>query len=427
MFKLILKTIFGIIIIALAIYGGVYAWFQIKAIEDIQNTDIYEAVPANPDMMLLVHKPMQLPEVWNICNKFSNFLPEEKSLVVVDAIGKSQICSEQCIDKEPLAISYYPEGTLLFLKMKRKDFEYMEKKFFKTNLSGFASKKEIYNNTEIYIKATNDESFFCYTLYHNIFIGSFEKRLIYKAIDTYNRQSGLKNDSTFGKTLASFDKFDKNALAGLYLSNPNKSFAFKELFSGLLMNSLTGDIKIKDQIIEISGFLPVNKKDTISATLDFNPRMIPQNTSYFKYCFPENTVDSILSPCIENSIGFVQFIASDTIQSKREVLIFPSSCMEKSYKKNGHAIGFFENYMIVSHDKESIEDYISQIKEEKTFEQNPAFQTIFNRHYGNDVHEIVWMRKNFFPEKKPAYYDFLLFTSPNFTDKFYSLSIAREL
>jgi hypothetical protein len=183
MFKQILKFIFGIIVIALAIYGGVYAWFQLKAVENIHQTDVYEAVPANPDMMLIVHRPASLSEVWNVCSKFSNFLPEERSLTVVDAVGKSQLCGEQCIDKEPLIICYYPHGTLLLSRMKTRDFRYMERKFFKTNLSGFAPKRETYKDAVINIKATNDESFFCYTLYNNIFIGSFRKRLVHEAIE----------------------------------------------------------------------------------------------------------------------------------------------------------------------------------------------------------------------------------------------------
>jgi len=354
MLRQILKSIVGIIVIALAIYGGIYAWFQIKAVEDIRQTDIYEAIPTNPDMMLIVHRPALLPEVWNICNKFSNFLPEEKSLTIADAIGKSQICSEQCIDK-PLVICYYPEGTLLLSRMKTKDFKYMEKKFFKANLSGFAPKKEVYKDAEISIKATNNESFFCYTLYHNIFIGSFRKKLIYEAIDAYIQQSGLRNDSTFKETMMEFDNFDKNALAGLYLSNPKKSFIFKELISDTLNHWLTGDIKIKDQIIEISGFLPANGQDTLSVALSFTHQIISQDTSYSKYYFPENAVDSILSSGIKNSTGY---------------------------------------------------------------EQNPVLQVILKEHYDNDVREIVWMRKE--------YYDFLLFVSPNYTDKFYSLSIVRE-
>lgn len=256
MFRIILKSTFGIIVIALAIYGGIYAWFEIKAMEDIHQTNIYEAIPADPGMMMVVHRPAQLAEVWNICNKFTHFLPEEKSPVIIDAIGKSQICSEQCIDKSPLAICYYPEGTLLFSKMKKKDFEYLEKKFFKNRLSGFAPKKEVYKDAEINIKATNNERFFSYALYHNIFIGSFEKRLVHQAIDTYIQQTGLMNDANF----------DKNALAGLRLNNPEKSLIFKELVSDTLNNHrLTGDIKIKDSSVEISGFFPVNEiaKDTV--------------------------------------------------------------------------------------------------------------------------------------------------------------------
>ena len=366
MLKQILKFISGIIVIALAIYGGIYAWFQIKAVEDIHQTDIYEAVPANPSMMLIVHKPELLPEVWNVCCKFSNFLPEEKSLTVVNAIAKSQICSEQCIDKEPLAISYYPEGTLLFSRMKLKDFEYLEKKFFKANLSGFAPKKEVYKEAEINIKATNDESFFCYTLYHNIFIGSFEKKLIYKAIDAYARQSCLKNDSTFKETIVSFDKFDKNSLAGLYLNEPQKYLIFRELNSDTLNRWLTGDIKFKDQILEISGFVPANEQDTLS-------------------------VDSISSS---------------------------SPCMEDSVK--------YENDIIRLRNKETVEDYLTSVKEENAFDQNPVFQAVFNDHYDNDVHEIIWIRKEFAWEEKPVFYNFLLFVSPNHTDKFYSLSIVRE-
>ena len=427
MLRQILKTIFGIIVIALAIYGGIYAWFQIKTIENIRQTDIYEAIPANPNMILIVHKPALLPELWNVCNKFSNFLPEEKSLVVVDAIGKSQICSEQCIDKEPLAISYYPEGALLLSRMKLKDFEYMEKKFFKTNLSGFAPKKEMYKKAEISIKATTDESFFCYTLFHNIFIGSFEKKLIYKAIDAYIQQSGLRIDTTFNKEIVvAFDKFDKNTLAGLYLNNLKKSFIFKELTSDTLNHWLIGDIKIKDQTMEISGFLPANKQDTLFARLNFTPRMIPLNTSYFKYYFPGNAVDSILSPCIEKSTGFIQFTGNDSIHSNREALIFQSSCTEKSFEKNAYFISLHEDYIIASRTKESVEDYLTSIKEEKTFEHNPVFQAIFKKHYNNDVHKIVWMRKEFPLKKKSAFYDFLLFVSPNHADKFYSLSIVRE-
>ena len=354
MFKQILKFIFGIIVIALAIYGGIFAWFQIKAIEDIHQTDIYKAIPATPDMMLIVHKPAQLPEVWNVGSSFSNLLPEEKSLMVIDAIGKSQICSERCIDKEPLAICYYPEGTLLFSKMKRKDFDYMERKFFRANLSGFAPKKEMYKNAEIRIKATNGEDFFCYTLFHNIFIGSFKKGLVYKAIDAYIQQSGLRNDSTSEKTMSAFDNFDQNTLAGLYLKDMHKSFIFKELASDTLNHWLTGDIRIKDQIIEISGFLPVNQQDTLSVTSGLTYQMIAQDTSYVKHYFSENVVDSILSP----------------------------------------------------------------LKTGTEYEQNPAFQTIFNENYDKDVHQIIWMRKNF--------YNFLLFISPNHTDKFYSLSILKE-
>ena len=364
MLRQILKFISGIIVIALAIYGGIYAWFQIKAVENIQQTDIYEAIPANPGMMLIVHKPALLPEVWNVCGKFSNFLPEEKSLTIVDAIGKSQICSEQCIDKEPLVVSYYPEGTLLLSRMKMKDFEYMERKFLKPNLSGFAPKKEMYKNAEINIRATNDESFFCYTLYYNIFIGSFEKKLVYKAIDAYILQSGLRRDSTFKETIVAFDKFDKNTLAGLYLNDPKKSFIFRELISDTLNHWLTGDIKIKDQLIEISGFFPAGEQDTPS-------------------------VDSISSPCIEDSTRY-------------------------------------ENYIIVFRNKESVEGYLTSVKEENTFEQNPVFQAIFSEHYNNDVHEIVWMRKEFLSGKKSVFYDFLLFVSSNYPDKFYSLSIARE-
>lgn len=268
---------------ALAIYGGIYAWIQLKADEDIQQTDIYEAIPTYPDMMLIVHKPALLPEVWNICGKFSNLLPEKKSLVIVDAIGKSQICSEHCMDKEPLIISYYPEGTLLFSRMKLKDFEYMEKKFFKVNLSGFMPKKEAYKDAEINIKATGDNaSFFCYTLYHNIFIGSFEKKLIYKAIDARIQQSGLRNDSTFRETIEAFNRFDKNVLSGLYLYHPKKSFIFKKLTSDTSEHWLTGDIKFRDQVMEISGFFPANERDTLS-------------------------VDSIFTPCVEDSIRYADY------------------------------------------------------------------------------------------------------------------------
>ena len=354
MLKQILKSIFGIIVIALAIYGGIYALSQIKTIEDIRQTDIYKAVPACPDMMLIVHKPAQLPEVWNVGSKFSNLLPEEKSLVIVDAIGKSQICSERCIDKEPLAICYYPEGTLLFSRMKRKDFEYMERKFFRANLSGFAPKKEMYKDAEIRIKATNSEDFFCYTLFHNIFIGSFKKGLIYKAIDAYIQQSGLRNDSAFEKTMTAFNNFDQNALAGLYLNDMCKSFIFSELESDTLNYWLTGDIRIKDQIIEISGFLPANQQDTSSVTSGVTYQMIARDTSYIKHYFSENAADSILSP----------------------------------------------------------------LKTSAEYEQNPAFQTIFNENYDKDVHQIIWMRKDF--------YNFLLFISLNQTDKFYSLSILKE-
>ena len=443
MLRLLLKTIFGIIIIALAIYGGIYAWFQLKTAEDIHNTDIFEAIPANSNTILVVHNPKQLSEVWKVIDKFSALLPETKSLAVVDAIGKSQICSEQCIDKESLVISYYPEGALLFLRMKKTDFEYMEKKFFAPNLSGFAPKKEIYNETEIFIKATNDESFFCYTLYNNIFIGSFEKRLIYKAIDTYDNKTGLRNDSVLKKPMTLFDKFDKNALAGLYIDSLKNSTVFNDLITDSLNNWLIGDIRIKDQTLEISGFLPAsnittNKSDTLHIDMDFDTKMIPLSCSYFKYHLVERNTDnytdkiktlmkdSVLFGCVQNSIGFIKFAGNDSLQSDREIIAFKSSCVDKSRKENGHTIVPHEDYLIVSNDKESAEDYLMQLKDGCTFMKNQLFQTIFDQHYDKkDIHEITWMQKDF-SQKDKIRYGFLMFISPNYPDKFYSLTIVQE-
>ena len=443
MLRLLLKTILGIIVIALAIYGGIYAWFQLKTAEDIHNTDVFEAVPANSSTILVVHNPKQLSEVWKVIDKFSALLPEEKSLTVVDAIGKSQICSEQCIDKESLIISYYPEGTLLLLRMKRNDFKYMERKFFTPNLSGFAPKKEIYNEAEIFIKATNDESFFCYTLYNNIFIGSFEKRLIYKAIDTYDNKNRLNNDSVLNKPITSFDKFDKNALAGLYIDSLKNSVVFKDIITDSLNNWLTGDIKIKDQTLEISGFLPANdmvsdKSDTLSIDMNFDPEMIPLSSSFFRYysleANPENYTDEIKSlmkdsalfDCVQNNIGFIKFTGNDSLQSDREIIAFKSSCVDKSIKENGYTIVPHNDYLIVSNDKESVDNYLTQLKDGHTFIKNQLFQTVFDLHYDKkDIYEITWMQKEF-SQKDKIHYSFLMLTSPDYPDKFYSLTIAQE-
>ena len=263
MIRQLFKTIFGIIIIALAIYGGIYAYFQLKTIENIQNTDIFEAIPVNPDMMLIIHSPKQLIETWNAFYRFSDLLPEKESLSVVDAIGKAQVCSEQCIDKETLIMSYYPEGTLLFLRMKRRDFDYMERKFFSANLSVFAPKEEIYKDTKIYIRATCSEDFFCYTLYNNIFIGSFEKRLVHRAIDAFTDKKSLRADSlSTAPSMSLLEKLDKNALAGLFVNYQNRFPVLRTLIPDTLNYWITGNIQLKNQALEISGFLPVNSLRT---------------------------------------------------------------------------------------------------------------------------------------------------------------------
>jgi len=376
MIRLLFKTIFGIIIIALAIYGGIYAYFQLKTIENIQNTDILEVIPPNPEMMLVVHSPKQLIEIWSTYYQFSDLLPEKKTLPVVEAIGKAQVCSEQCIDKEALLMGYYPEGTLLFSRMKRRDFEYMERKFLSENLSGFTPKEEIYKDAKILIRATSNEDFFCYTLYNNIFLGSFEKRLIHKAIDAFIDKKNLRTDSLSTIPFASLlEKFDKNALAGLFVNYREKFPVFKILIPDTLNYWIAGNVEIKDEVLKISGFLPANhleKFDSIDSdssvvSLDFDPAIIPQNTNYFYY------------------------------QANNKIKNYP-------------------------------EDVKSFVKDTLIFDcfQNKIFQTLFRQYYDKDVREISWTRQIFSSENKPIIYNFLMLNSPTPTDKFYTLLVYRE-
>lgn len=365
MVRLLFKAIFGIIVIALAIYGGICAYIQLRTIENIQNTDIFEAIPANPDMMLIVHSPKQLIEKWNILENFFDLLPEKESLSVIDAIGKAQVCNEQCIDKETLAMAYYPEGNLLFLRMKKHDFNYMEQTFLSENLSAFAPKEESYRDAKIYIKATCGEGFFCYTLYHHIFIGSFEKRLVHKAIDAFTDKKSINPDSLF---------FDKNAFAGLYLNYQRRFPVFKMLNPDTLNYHITGNVQLKDQVLEISGFLPVNSLDTVDladvdsiVSLDFNPEMIPLNTDSFSLVLDEK--------------GRILF-----------------------------------------NDEEALKKYTEQIDNQQSLEQDQAFQTLFRQYYDEDVREISWTQQQI----SSTPYNFLMLSSPNQTDKFYNLLIYRE-
>ena len=408
------ETVLGIIVIALAIYGGIYAYFQLKTLENVSNTDIFEAIPGQPQTMLVVHNPKQLFEVWNTCNDYINLLPEEKSLTVVDIIGKVQMCSERCIDKEPLVISYYPEGTLLFMRMKQKDFKYMEKRFFTDHLSGFAAKKEIYKNAEISIKATNNEDFFCYTLYNNIFIGSHERKLIYKAIDSYDNKTGLH--------ISQFDKFDKNALAGLYINSLKNISFLNELTSDNLNCSFTGDIKVGEHVLNISGFLP-DESVTETESQIFDWGMIPANASCFKYSsskeVKEDYPECIKNLSIQNDvIGVVDIPKNDSLTSFQHIFILKSSSTGEIAKANNCTIIPYENYLIICEDKNGAENYLNLLNEGQTLKQNPMYQAIFKQYHEDDALEIIWATF--------ARYDFLISISSNHTDKFYSLSIIGK-
>ena len=440
MIRLLFKTIFGIIIIALAIYGGIYAYFQLKTIENIQNTDIFEAIPTNPEMILILHSPKRLIETWNTFEKFSDLLPEKESLSVVDAIGKAQVCSERCIDKEALMMSYYPEGTLLFLRMKRHDFEYMERKFFSANLSVFAPKEEIYRDARIFIRATCSEDFFCYTLYNNIFIGSFEKRLVHRAIDAFIDKNGLRADSlSTAPTMSLLEKLDKKTLAGLFINYQKRFPVFKTLIPDTLNYWIAGNVQIKNQALEISGFLPVNHLEATdlpdidsTISLNFNPAIIPLSANYFFYTndktksFSENINvfmrDTSIFDCLQNEIAYFKFAKNDSLQVNHEAVFFSSTCPDKFFKDKEYIVGFNENKHILFKNKEAQENYIKQIENKQNFEQNQTFQMLFRQYYDKDIREIIWTQQT----NSSVPYNFLMLNSPNQTDKFYTLLIYQE-
>ncbi len=406
-------VIFLFVIIGFTIYGSIHLYSRLKSDEKMKVADISGFLPTDFQYLLTIYNPKQIQTEYHNLEKISKLLPNPDILLVAEAIGKEQICSQQN-SKDGLIISFYPEGELLFSKMKKENFRLMEKNFFSENLSEFSAKKEIYKDVTIYIKVTQKEDFFCYAWCDFVFFGSFDKSLIYKAIDFYCNNKKSTNKSELNSLF-----LDKYAFAGLTINSSQIEKFDGRDFEKYKGENIGGNIRFKDGIMEFSGYITLeNSKDTSDTNfekINFAPEMIPESVSFFRCSslkkIVENHGDSFFSAdssmiSIIKEATYCKFTKNNSLLTTGNIIFFKSPYLTSDYQQlllekkllkkmqtEQNFILSHNNYFFIARDEISVKDYITQIESRQTFDNKKNAQPILQKFKSNDICNMFYIQK----------------------------------
>lgn len=318
--KQIIKIELILLLIVAILCGGGYAYLKLKEIEKIQNPDLFTFIPANSYAVFITQKPLtcdnQFPE---------NFLPSEDCFNLLSSLGKF-------FKQKKIAISYHNKGELIYIDATKNMVEQWESAVKQTKFFLFSYKTEIYKNRTIKIRSTADDRFFCFTYDQGVFIGSYNKSLLYEAIDACESGNSLKKDISFR---ASAKNIGSGALAGM-LVNIGKWFSF-DISGGKENYVANGYLDPKYTDTELYDILSVKTGQN-----EFNSSMIPATTSCLFHLNAENIrsyiqkisrdvffPDSILTKYLTGDLSVIYFSFEDKQQVKAEEKI---ACLELTDK-----------------------------------------------------------------------------------------------
>jgi hypothetical protein len=448
--KKVLRIIFISIVVGSIIAIGIYAFIKLKFNEEVYHADLFSLVPSENDILFYSHDPQNLPDLFpSILFKDTSCFQMAKS-VYTECQNDANISGGN-----EIILSFKDNDDLILYRSTPQKIREWEETRIENQEFLFAPQKELYKNTTILAYLTAENRFFCFAYYQGAFVGSFSKKMIYNVLNTSGAKETVRNSDSFNmllkisgeKSLASCF-FKKNNWFAFDISYNNgnywldgcllPAYSPKELYE--TFNLISGGHELNPEIIPgtTSGIIYSNtnydqlhvneiKEDSLllqHATGDVSLIYYTDSSSYVHKAICVELINQEdflkeLSSCIlqnKDQDLYLKIINSEDNHPHKKEKIFQlhpfvhlTSCLGKIYDKNDWNIfTLYKGYLIIADSKESIENYLSQLKSGHTFDKNPLYKLYTDNKNtdavvsvllnGDEIYKRPTSRKEIIPE-----------------------------
>lgn len=310
-----IKTGFLYLLAVLVLVAGIHAFFRLKSEKEAYETDPFTLIPGNVQGILYIpDSRFVLPANPIFKLFFSGYLQHSKITNLLPFFEKG------------ILLSLHPEEALIYIKPDSEEYLQTIDYIFRHAYSSFPPKKEKYKEIEIRIFSGKDNDFFCYAYHKGIFIGSYSKKLLEKALDMFDSRENLYSDPILSAYITSIDP---QATMNFFI----RKSQLKNTSLLPIQEWFACDIEIKEGEWHLNGIILDEDTTCIysralrkESEKIISKEMIPDGFATFTHLNPDTSFlkefafNPLLSDAVAGEIGVIEFPSPHHTSEKGKIV-----------------------------------------------------------------------------------------------------------
>lgn len=190
--KVVIRIVFFALILTVLVLAGMYAFVKLRTGEQVYHTDLFELVPQEHDVVFFTPEPNKLTQTFP-----KELLPDSSYLSIVD--GMRPVFTKSLPGSDKFILSFKKNDGLILYPSTPEQIAEWESLQNKKGFFIYPPVKD--NHAEINYTAylTNDGRFFCFSYHQGVFLASYSKLVLEKALDLFTTGEKAIDNPSFAK------------------------------------------------------------------------------------------------------------------------------------------------------------------------------------------------------------------------------------